>query len=164
MRPGGADGFASFEVSPLLAHDTEGTIHEARRLFSDIGRPNIMIKVPATPEGMSAIETLIGEGINVNVTLIFSLESHRRVVDAYISGLERLEERSGDLSKVSSVASFFVSRVDTAVDNLLGGLIAEGRDDLKSLTRQGRGRQRAPGLSHIRQGLWSPRVSPALQQ
>ena len=130
---GGADGFASFEVSPLLAHDTEGTIQEARRLFSDIGRPNIMIKVPATPEGMPAIETLIGEGINVNVTLIFSLESHRRVVDAYISGLERLEERSGDLSKVSSVASFFVSRVDTAVDNLLNGLIAEGRDDLKSL-------------------------------
>ena len=130
---GGADGLASFEVSPLLAHDAEGTIHEARRLFSDIDRPNIMIKVPATPEGIPAIETLIGEGINVNVTLIFSLESHRRVVDAYISGLERLEERGGDLSKVSSVASFFVSRVDTAVDNLLDGLIADGLDDLKPL-------------------------------
>ena len=130
---GGADGFASFEVSPRLAHDTEGTIHEARRLFSDIDRPNIMIKVPATPEGTPAIETLIGEGINVNVTLIFSLESHRRVVNAYISGLERLNERDGDLSSVSSVASFFVSRVDTAVDNLLDGLIAEGRDDLKPL-------------------------------
>ena len=130
---GGADGFASFEVSPRLAHDTEGTIHEARRLFSDIDRPNIMIKVPATPEGIPAIETLIGEGINVNVTLIFSLESHRRVVDAYISGLERLNERGGDLSTVSSVASFFVSRVDTAVDNLLDGLIAEGRGDVKPL-------------------------------
>ncbi len=130
---GGADGFASFEVSPLLAHDTEGTIHEARRLFSDIDRPNIMIKVPATPEGIPAIETLIGEGININVTLIFSLEAHRRVVNAYISGLERLNERGGDLSKVSSVASFFVSRVDTAVDNLLDGLIAGGRDDLKPL-------------------------------
>ena len=130
---GGADGFASFEVSPRLAHDTEGTIHEARRLFSDIDRPNIMIKVPATPEGTPAIETLIGEGINVNVTLIFSLESHRRVVNAYISGLERLNERGGDLSSVSSVASFFVSRVDTAVDNVLEGLIAEGRDDLKPL-------------------------------
>ncbi len=129
----GADGFASFEVSPLLAHDTEGTIQEARRLFSDIDRPNIMIKVPATPEGMPAIETLIGEGINVNVTLIFSLDSHSRVIDAYISGMERLEERGGDLSKVASVASFFVSRVDTAVDNLLNGLIAEGRDDLKPL-------------------------------
>ena len=129
----GADGFASFEVSPRLAHDTDGTIHEARRLFSDIDRPNIMIKVPATPEGIPAIETLIGEGINVNVTLIFSLDSHRRVVNAYISGLERLKERGGDLSKVSSVASFFVSRVDTAVDNLLDGLIAEGRDDLKPL-------------------------------
>ena len=130
---GGADGFASFEVSPRLAHDTDGTIHEARRLFSDINRPNIMIKVPATPEGIPAIETLIGEGINVNVTLIFSLDSHRRVVNAYISGLERLNERGGDLSTVSSVASFFVSRVDTAVDNLLDGLIAEGRDDLKPL-------------------------------
>ena len=130
---GGADGFASFEVSPRLAHDTGGTIHEARRLFSDIDRPNIMIKVPATPEGTPAIETLIGEGINVNVTLIFSLESHRRVVNAYISGLERLNERGGDLSTVSSVASFFVSRVDTAVDNLLDGLIAEGRDDVKPL-------------------------------
>lgn len=129
----GADGFASFEVSPRLAHDTDGTIHEARRLFADIDRPNIMIKVPATPEGIPAIETLIGEGINVNVTLIFSLDSHRRVVDAYISGLERLEERRGDLSKVSSVASFFVSRVDTAVDNLLNGLIADGRDDLNPL-------------------------------
>ena len=129
----GADGFASFEVSPRLAHDTEGTIHEARRLFADIDRPNIMIKVPATPEGIPAIETLIGEGINVNVTLIFSLDSHRRVINAYISGLERLKERGGDLSSVSSVASFFVSRVDTAVDNLLDGLIAEGRDDLKPL-------------------------------
>ena len=130
---GGADGFASFEVSPRLAHDTGGTIHEARRLFSDIDRPNIMIKVPATPEGTPAIETLIGEGINVNVTLIFSLDSHRRVVNAYISGLERLNERGGDLSTVSSVASFFVSRVDTAVDNLLDGLITDGRDDLKPL-------------------------------
>ena len=130
---GGADGFASFEVSPRLAHDTEGTTQEARRLFFDIDRPNIMIKVPATPEGIPAIETLIGEGINVNVTLIFSLEAHRQVVDAYISGLERLEERGGDLSKVSSVASFFVSRVDTAVDNLLDGLIADGRNDLKPL-------------------------------
>ena len=130
---GGADGFASFEVSPRLAHDTDGTVHEARRLFSDIDRPNIMIKVPATPEGIPAIETLIGEGINVNVTLIFSLKAHRRVVNAYISGLERLNERGGDLSSVSSVASFFVSRVDTAVDNLLGMLIAEGRNDLKPL-------------------------------
>ena len=130
---GGADGFASFEVSPRLAHDTEGTIHEARRLFSDIDRPNIMIKVPATPEGIPAIETLIGEGINVNVTLIFSLESHRQVVNAYISGLEGLSKRGGDLSSVSSVASFFVSRVDTAVDNRLDGLISDGRDDLKPL-------------------------------
>ena len=159
---GGADGFASFEVSPRLAHDTEGTIHEARRLFSDIDRPNIMIKVPATPEGIPAIETLIGEGINVNVTLIFSLESHRRVVNAYISGLERLNERGGDLSTVSSVASFFVSRVDTAVDNLLDGLIAEGRDDLKPLL--GRAAVANAHLAyHTFAGSSEARVSPTFE-
>ena len=150
---GGADGFASFEVSPLLAHDTEGTIHEARRLFSDIDRPNIMIKVPATPEGIPAIETLIGEGINVNVTLIFSLESHRQVVNAYISGLERLNERGGDLSSVSSVASFFVSRVDTAVDNLSRRADRRGPRRPQASTRQGGGRQRASGLPHVRHGV-----------
>ncbi len=132
-RTGGADGFASFEVSPGLAHDTDGTIQEARRLFFEIDRPNIMIKVPATPEGIPAIETLIGEGINVNVTLIFSLESYGRVVDAYISGLEWLNDRGGDLSSVSSVASFFVSRVDTAVDKLLEDRIVVGSHDLKTL-------------------------------
>ena len=116
---GGADGFASLEVNPHLAHDTEGTIRAAERLFSALGRPNAMIKVPATPEGIPAIRHLIGQGININVTLIFSLEMYARVRDAYVAGLEDLVHAGGDPGTVSSVASFFVSRVDTAVDGLL---------------------------------------------
>ena len=123
---GGADGFACLEVSPRLAHDTEATVAEALRLFAALDRPNAMIKVPATPEGIPAIRRLIGRGINVNVTLIFSLEAHRNVMDAYISGLEDLAAAGGDVSSVSSVASFFVSRVDTAVDSQL----SDGSADL----------------------------------
>ncbi|MDE2860156.1 MAG: transaldolase [Chloroflexota bacterium] len=115
----GGDGFACLEVSPRLAHDTEATVAEALRLFAALDRPNAMIKVPATPEGIPAIRRLTGSGINVNVTLIFSLEAHRNVMDAYISGLEDLAAAGGDVSSVASVASFFVSRVDTAVDGLL---------------------------------------------
>ena len=120
-RSGGSDGFASLEVSPRLAHDTDGTVEAALRLFGALDRPNVMIKVPATPEGIPAIRELIGEGVNVNVTLIFSLGMYSRVREAYVSGLEDLEDAGGDLSAVSSVASFFVSRVDTAVDGLLEG-------------------------------------------
>ena len=130
---GGADGFASYEVSPHLAHNTEGTIVEGRRLFAALGRPNVMVKVPATPEGMPAIRALIGEGVNVNVTLIFSLDAYREVREAYLGGLERLSESGGDVSKVASVASFFVSRVDTAVDALLEERIREGLEELKGL-------------------------------
>ena len=122
---GGADGFASLEVNPHLAHDTEGTIEAAERLFSALGRPNAMIKVPATPEGIPAIRRLIGQGININVTLIFSLEMYARVRQAYVSGLKDLVNAGGDPSAVSSVASFFVSRVDTAVDGLLGNAAGE---------------------------------------
>jgi transaldolase len=129
----GDDGYASFEVNPHLAHDTDGTIEEARRLFAAIDRPNVMIKVPATPEGIPAVKQLIGEGINVNVTLIFSLESYKQVIEAYISGLELLDKNDGKLSSVASVASFFVSRVDTSVDTLLKERIAEGYDILKPL-------------------------------
>jgi transaldolase/glucose-6-phosphate isomerase len=118
-RTGGADGYVSLEVSPELAHDTEGTISEARRLFAALDRPNVMIKVPATPAGVPAIETLIGGGINVNVTLMFSLAHYEVVTEAYIAGLENLAATGGDLSRVASVASFFVSRVDTAVDQAL---------------------------------------------
>ena len=132
-RTGGADGFASLEVSPSLAHDTEGTVSEARRLFATVDRPNLMVKVPATPEGGPAIRRLIGDGININVTLIFSLDAYRQVREAYIAGLEDLARSGGDVSKVASVASFFVSRVDTAVDGLLQESIRQGQDGLRDV-------------------------------
>lgn len=118
-RTNGVDGYVSLEVNPRLAYDTEGTIAEARRLFDTLNKSNVLIKVPATEEGMPAIEALIGEGINVNVTLIFSLAMYEKAMHAYFSGLERFEASGGDPSKVASVASFFVSRVDTLVDTLL---------------------------------------------
>ena len=123
---GGADGFASLEVSPHLSHDADATVTEARRLFAALGRPNVMVKVPATPEGFVAIRRLIGDGININVTLIFSLDAYSHVRDAYIAGLDDLVRSGGDATKVASVASFFVSRVDTAVDNLLEERLAGG--------------------------------------
>ncbi len=116
------DGFVSLEVSPTLAHDTAATIEEAKRLFSALNKPNVMIKVPATPAGMPAIRELIGAGININVTLIFALSQYEAVVEAYLAGLEDLAAKGGDLSKVASVASFFVSRVDTSVDKQLDKL------------------------------------------
>lgn len=118
----GVDGYISLEVSPALAHDTAGAIADSRRLFAALNRPNVMIKVPATPAGIPAIETLIGEGINVNVTLIFSLAHYEAVAAAYLAGLEKLSVNGGDLSRVASVASFFISRVDTAVDDRLADL------------------------------------------
>lgn len=120
----GEDGYVSIEVSPRLAHDTQGTIAEASRLFASLGRPNIMIKVPATPAGIPAIRSLIGQGINVNVTLLFSLEVYRQVAEAYLDGLELLVANGGQLHQVASVASFFVSRVDTLTDRLLKTRIA----------------------------------------
>ncbi len=116
---GGKDGFISIEVSPKLAHDTDASAEQAKELFGRLGRPNVMIKIPATPEGLPAITRTIGAGINVNVTLIFALERYGEVIDAYMSGLEQLAAAGGDLSTVHSVASFFVSRVDTEVDRRL---------------------------------------------
>lgn len=121
-RTHGGDGYVSLEVSPTLAHDTEGTVAEARRLFAALNRPNVLIKVPATPAGIPAIQTLIGAGININVTLMFSLGHYDAVAEAYLAGLEQLASTGGDLTKVASVASFFVSRVDTAVDRALEAL------------------------------------------
>ncbi|MBZ0276247.1 MAG: bifunctional transaldolase/phosoglucose isomerase, partial [Anaerolineae bacterium] len=115
----GQDGYISLEVSPTLANDTEGTIAEARRFFAALNRPNVMIKVPATPAGIPAIKRLISAGINVNVTLIFSTAQYEAVANAYIEGLAVLANRGADISKVASVASFFVSRVDGAVDAAL---------------------------------------------
>ncbi len=114
------DGYVSLEVSPFLAHDTLGTLNEARRLWSAVGRENLMIKVPATAAGVPAIRQLICYGINVNVTLLFDLAAYARVADAYLTGLEKLVARGGDPTRVASVASFFVSRIDTAVDALIG--------------------------------------------
>jgi transaldolase len=115
----GKDGWVSLEVDPNLAHDTGATIDEAARLHALIERPNLLIKIPATREGLPAIEQTVANGIPVNVTLIFSLERHREVAEAYIRGLERLVESGGDPSSVASVASFFVSRVDTEADRRL---------------------------------------------
>ena len=114
------DGYVSIEVNPLLARDTDGTVDEARRLFESIGRPNVMIKVPGTPEGMPAVRTLIGSGINVNVTLLFSLDAYMSAAQAYINGLRDYVAGGGDAAeRIASVASFFVSRVDTSVDGQL---------------------------------------------
>ncbi len=127
-RTAALDGYVSIEVSPALAHDTEGTIAEARRLFMALDRPNVMIKVPATEAGIPAIETLISEGINVNVTLIFSLKNYETVAEAYIRGLEKRVETHKDLSRIASVSSFFVSRLDSAVDRSLDKI---GEQDLQ---------------------------------
>src|SRR4029078_3245 len=115
----GGDGLVSVEVSAELAHDTEQTCADAVALHSRIGRPNVMIKIPATLEGLPAITRTIAAGINVNVTLIFSLDRHNAVIDAYLDGLEHLDANGGDGDTQSSVASFFVSRVDTETDKRL---------------------------------------------
>jgi transaldolase / glucose-6-phosphate isomerase len=110
------DGYVSLEVSPYLAHKTQETIEEARRLWKTVGRENVMIKVPGTPEGIPAIRDLIGRGININVTLLFARDVYEKVAEAYIAGLEDLAAREGNLSRIGSVASFFVSRIDALID------------------------------------------------
>jgi len=128
-RSGGVDGFVSIEVDPHLAYDQAETIAEARRLSELVDRPNVYIKIPATEPGLGAIEETIAAGIPVNVTLIFGLDRYRAVAEAYIKGLERLAESGGDLARVPSVASFFVSRVDTEADKRLDA--AGGHDELR---------------------------------
>jgi len=132
------DGYVSLEVSPYLAHDTAGTIAEARRLWQTVSRPNVMIKVPATPAGIPAIKQLISDGINVNVTLLFQMSMYEAVAEAYISGLEAFVAGGGDPSGVASVASFFISRIDSAIDNTIEARLktaqgAEERMMLRSL-------------------------------
>ncbi|SEC83215.1 bifunctional transaldolase/phosoglucose isomerase [Bradyrhizobium erythrophlei] len=124
----GGDGFVSLEVSPYLAMDAKGTIAEAERLWKDVHRKNLMVKVPATPEGLPAIEYLIGEGISINITLLFSQKVYRQVAEAYLKGLEKYVAKGGDPSHVASVASFFVSRIDSAVDKQLDEKIARAND------------------------------------
>jgi transaldolase/glucose-6-phosphate isomerase len=132
-QSGGGDGFVSLEVSPLLAADTQGTIDAAARLWKMVERPNVMIKIPATPECIAAITETIAAGINVNVTLIFSLETYEDVANAYIAGLERRVAAGGSIERLASVASVFVSRIDTAVDKLLDERIAKGQPALQAL-------------------------------
>ncbi len=133
-RTGGADGYVSLEPRPALAYDTEGTIAEIRHFHHALGeRPNVMFKVPGTPAGIPAVEALIGEGININITLMFSVSHYEAVSEAYFSGLEHLLAAGGDLGKIASVASFFVSRVDTVVDKHLQELIEGGRSELGGL-------------------------------
>jgi len=119
---GGVDGRVSIEVDPRLAHDTAGTVDEARALWSKIERPNLFIKIPSTVEGLPAITAALAEGISINVTLIFAIERYRQVMDAFLAGLEGAREAGIDLAPIGSVASFFVSRVDTAVDPMLDAL------------------------------------------
>lgn len=123
-RTQGLDGFVSLEVSPDLARDTAGTVAEARRLWAIVDRPSRMIKVPGTPEGAEAIRQFIADGINVNVTLLFSVEAHARVIEAYLAGLEARAAAGLPIDRLGSVASFFVSRVDSAIDKPLGVLAA----------------------------------------
>lgn len=121
------DGFVSLEVSPLLALETQKTIDEGRRLWKAVNRENVMIKVPGTAEGLPAIRQLIGEGININVTLLFAQEVYEKVAEAYVAGLEDLAKRGGNLKKMAGVASFFISRIDTLVDSMI-------EDTLKATT------------------------------
>jgi transaldolase len=125
-RTDGRDGYVSLEVNPHLAHNTKGTVAEARGLWSALNRPNVMIKVPATAEGLPAVTQLTAEGINVNVTLLFGLPRYRQVAQAYIAGLEARLARREPVRRLASVASFFISRIDTLVDPLLEKIIAQG--------------------------------------
>ncbi len=125
---GGRDGFVSYEVSPHLAHDTEATVREALRLFAAIGRPNVMIKVPGTREGVPAISRLVAGGVNVNVTLLFAIDAYAAAAEAWLTGLERRAEAERELGSVHGVASFFVSRIDTAVDRRLSERLDQVRD------------------------------------
>ncbi|MEA2571880.1 MAG: transaldolase / glucose-6-phosphate isomerase [Acidobacteriota bacterium] len=128
-RNNGGDGFVSIEVSPLLARNTEGTIEEAKRLFKLLGRPNVMIKIPATPEGIPAIEETIANGINVNITLIFSNDVYAQVIEAYLRGLERRAEKGKPIGDIASVASFFVSRIDAQADKQIEARLKDATDD-----------------------------------
>jgi transaldolase / glucose-6-phosphate isomerase len=122
------DGYVSLEVSPYLARDTQGTIAEARRLWKTVDRENVMIKVPGTAEGIPAFQQLISEAININVTLLFSRQVYERVAEAYISGLEQLAARGGDIGRIASVASFFISRIDNSVDAIVAQRLKTSKD------------------------------------
>lgn len=125
------DGYVSLEVSPYLARKTKETVEEARRLWKAVGRDNVMIKIPGTAEGLPAIRQAIGEGININVTLLFAQEVYEKVAEAYIAGLEDLAARGGNLKKEASVASFFISRIDTLIDSMINDRLKTEKDPVK---------------------------------
>src|SRR6478609_6604611 len=127
------DGYVSLEVSPTLARDTTGTIEEARRLWKTVDRPNIMIKVPGTPEGVEPVRQLISEGLNINITLLFAQEAYIAVAEAYLDGLEAALKAGKDISGIASVASFFVSRIDTLVDSNIEERLKTARADAQLL-------------------------------
>src|SRR5882672_4452949 len=124
----GQDGFVSLEVSPYLARDTKSTIEEARRLHKTVSRPNVLIKVPGTAEGLPAFQQLTAEGININVTLLFSQQMYEQIAEAYVAGLEQLAANGGDVSKIASVASFFISRIDSAIDKVVEAKLKTSKD------------------------------------
>ena len=158
----GRDGYISLECSPYLANDTEATVAEALRLWAAVDRPNLMVKVPATPAGIPAIRQLIGRGLNINITLLFAVSVYEQVVEAYISGLEDLKRSGGDLSKIGSVASIFVSRIDTAVDKRLDKLDdkkAGGSACAARLHRQREARLRSLQGAVLRPALGASRSS-----
>jgi transaldolase len=139
-KTGGCDGMISLEVSPDLAHDTASSVAEARRLAARVNRPNLMIKVPATREGLPAVTALIADGINVNVTLLFSVLRYEEVIEAYISGLEQALQNGKPLNRIASVASFFVSRVDALVDKLLDEKIKTATPEQQALLKEAQGK------------------------
>ena len=183
-KTGGVDGRVSIEVSPDLAHDTDGTIAQAQLLHESVGRDNVLIKIPATKAGLPAITETIARGISVNVTLIFSLQRYRDVVEAFLSGVEKALERGHDVSTIHSVASFFVSRVDTAIDAQLDAIGSEEAAALRSRSGVANARlayqeferlfasERAKGLvaqgMNVQRPLWAstgvkdPNLSPTL--
>ena len=136
----GADGYVSIEISPGVSHDADAAIEEARRLWKTVDRPNVMVKVPGTPEGAVAVRRLIAEGINVNITLLFAIEAHARVIEAYMAGLEDRVKAHQPIDGLASVASFFVSRVDTEIDKRLDALIAKAPQGEKERLQMLKGR------------------------
>src|SRR5215207_6613104 len=163
-RTRGADGYVSIEVSPASANDARQTVSEAERLWSMVDRPNVMIKVPGTAEGALAVRELTGAGMNVNITLLFSIEAHRRVIDAYLAGLEDRVRAGKPIDRIASVASFFVSRVDTEIDKRLDALAAAatGEERERILALRGKAAVANAQLAYklFREEFSSPRWEP----
>jgi transaldolase len=139
-RTKGDDGFVSIEVNPALTHDTKGTIEEARRLWKALDRPNVMVKIPGATEGVPAIKACLAEGININITLLFSVSRHREVMEAYLSALEERVAAGKPVDKIRSVASFFVSRVDTLLDKKLDAIASSGPESQRARAKALRGK------------------------